>query len=127
MPVDRAAAVAADILLSPELPGLVYHLENPVRRPWQDICTVLERELSLQPNSRLAFAIWLEKFSKTEDVSQDLMDFFQNHFLRMSGGALILDTKEARKVSHSLRSSGDVSHSTIQNYVKFWQSIGLLR
>jgi len=116
-----------DILLSSELPVLVYHLENPVRQPWKDICTVLERELSLERNSRLPFATWLEKFAKTEGISQDLRDFFQDYFLRMSGGTLILDTEEACKASHTLRSSGDVSHSIIQKYVRFWRNISFIR
>lgn len=112
--------------MAPHLSNLVYHLENPIRQPWQDICTVLERDLSLQRKNRVPFAIWLQKFTQTEHVSQDLTDFFHNNFLRMSGGGLKLGTEEACKASHSLRSSGDVGHGTIQKYVEFWRGTGFL-
>lgn len=111
-----------DVLLSPELPCLVYHLENPIRQSWPDLCTVLEHELSLKRENRMPFKTWLDKYMKTEEVSEDLVDFFQNWFLKMSGGALILDTQEACRVSHSLRSTGDVNHNIVRKYVQFWQS-----
>ncbi|KAI4269248.1 MAG: hypothetical protein LQ337_007399 [Flavoplaca oasis] len=42
LPVDIAARTVTDLLLRPEAPGLVAHVENPVRQSWTDVCSVLE-------------------------------------------------------------------------------------
>ncbi len=115
-----------DILLGPGPRQLVYHLENPVRQSWPDMCTVMERHLSLNSSSRLPFKDWLRKFSETKEASQDLMEFFENYFLHMSSGSLVLDTKATRIVSCTLRSTGDVDHNTVGKYLEFWRGTGYL-
>lgn len=53
--------------------------------------------------------------------SQSLKEFFQDHFLHMSSGSLILDTKAARHVSPTLKSTGAVDMATVELYLSFWR------
>lgn len=62
-----------------------------------------------------------------KESSQSLKDFFQNHFLHMSTGNLILDTKAARTVSPTLKSTGAVDIATVELYLDFWRKIGFLK
>ena len=106
---------------------LVYHLENPIRQPWADMCTVMERNLSLEAVQRLSFEDWLNKVAASNENPPDLLDFFQNHFLHMSSGSLILDTTLARKASSTLRSTGSVDIGTIGLYLDHWRRTGFLK
>ena len=124
--MDRAARVSMDVLLGAGPRELVYHLENPVRQSWPDMCTVLERNLSMKTPSRLPFKEWLMRFSETKEASRALMEFFEDYFLQMSSGSLVLDTKAARNISCTLESTGDVDLGTVGKYVEFWTSIGFL-
>ncbi|KAL8861119.1 MAG: hypothetical protein Q9178_002333 [Gyalolechia marmorata] len=126
LPVDKAARTVADLLLGPGTQGLVYHVENPVRQSWTDVCTVLEYNLGIAPRSRLPYWEWLEKVSKLEESPADLMDFLRNDFLQMSGGSMILDTKECRVRSRTLSSAGAVKPSEIGLYLSFWRRCGYL-
>ncbi|KAL9098156.1 MAG: hypothetical protein Q9187_009718 [Circinaria calcarea] len=120
IPVDRAARVCMDILLGPGPRELVYHVENPVRQSWQDMCTVIERKLSLQSSSRLPYNDWMSRFSESGEASRELLEFFRNHFLQMSSGTLILETKHTRTISPTLTSTGDVDHDTVEKYLQSW-------
>ncbi len=106
---------------------LVYHLENPIRQPWPDMCTVIERNLSLETLQRMPFKDWLNKVAASNENSPDLLEFFQNHFLHMSSGSLILDTKLARNASSTLKSTGSVNLGTIGLYLDHWRRTGFLR
>jgi len=57
----------------------------------------------------------------TKGGSESLKDFFHNHFLHMSSGSLILDTKATRFVSPTLRSTGAVDIATVELYLDFWR------
>ena len=116
-----------DILLGPRPRELVYHLENPTRQPWPDMCSVIERNTSLASARRLPFPEWLDKFAAINDSSQDLVDFFRNHFRDMSSGGLILRTSKAQEVSSTLRTTGVVDSSAVELYLGFWRSIGFLK
>ena len=106
---------------------LVYHLENPIRQPWPDMCTVIERSLSLETAQRMPFEDWLNKVAASNENSQDLLDFFQNHFLHMSSGSLVLDTTLARKASSTLRSTGSVDIRTVGLYLDHWRRTEFLK
>ena len=75
---------------------------------------------------RLSFQEWLNRVPATKENSNDLMDFFKQHFLHMSSGCLVLDTSKARKVSPTLRSTGAISIEAIDSYLAFWKHIGFL-
>lgn len=114
-----------DLLLRCEPRDLVYHLENPVRQAWPEVCSIVEYNLGLPSKSRLPFSEWLEQISKLDGSPSDLMDFFRNDFLHMSGGGLVLDTRKCLKVSPNLRSAGAVGPKEIERYVAFWRKSGL--
>ncbi|KAL8748078.1 MAG: hypothetical protein Q9190_000106 [Brigantiaea leucoxantha] len=127
LPVDQTARAVADLLLRHEPRQLVYHLENPVRQSWQDVCRVIEYSLGLRPESRLPFSKWLDKISRLNESPSDLMSFFRNDFLHMSGGDLVLDTANCQKLSPTLRSAGPVEPKDIELYIAFWRRSGLLK
>ena len=75
----------------------------------------------------MPFRDWLDKVAASNENSQDLLDFFQNHFLHMSSGTLVLDTTLARKASSTLRSTGSVDVRTIELYLDHWRRTGSLK
>ena len=114
-------------MLGSEPRELVYHLENPIRQSWPDMCTIVERGLSLESAQRMPFQEWLNKVTASSENSQDLLDFFQNHFLHMSSGSLVLDTTLARNTSSTLRSTGSIDMSTVELYLSHWRLSGFLK
>jgi hypothetical protein len=125
--VDKAAQVVSDVLLGCGKRDLVYHLENPVRQPWVDVCSVIERRLSLPSSQRLPFTEWLRRVMAAEENPLELVDFLENNFLIVSTGGLVLDTARTRKVSRHLRSTNAIEIVTIELYLEFWKSVGLLK
>lgn len=115
-----------DILLGSGPRELVYHLENPIRQPWPDMCAIIEQSISFPSVGRLPFSAWLDKVSSAKNNSQDLIEFFQDHFLHMATGNLILDTAKAREVSDTLKSTGTVDQSAVTAYLGFWKRIDFL-
>jgi len=115
-----------ELLLGPTSRNLVFHVENPVRQSWLDACTVIERKLDLSCRSRLPFDQWLEQVMGTVDLPESLFDFFLHHFLRISGGRLVLATENSRKFSPTLRASGAVGNAVIELCIESWKSKGFL-
>lgn len=105
----------------------MYHLENPVRQSWEDVCSIIERKLGLPPKSRLPFDDWLTQISTLEDSPSDLMEFFSNYFRRMSSGSLVLDTTNGRRLSPTLRSTGAIHAWEIGLYLDYWRQSGFLK
>ena len=105
----------------------MYHLENPVRQSWEDICSIIERKLGLPLKSRLPFEDWLKQISTLEDSPSDLMEFFSRYFLRMSSGSLVLDTTNSRRLSPTLRSTGAIQVKEIGLYLDYWRQSGFLK
>ena len=126
LPVDRAAQVVMELLLRSEPRNLVYHLENPVRQSWADVCSILERKLNLPLRSRLPFKEWLARVATNENHPTDLMEFYSKYFLNMSGGGLVLDTTNCRALSPTLRSTGAIGPNEIELYLDFWHRKGFL-
>lgn len=131
LPVDLASAALAEIIFSPEPLELVYHLENPVRQPWNEILDILASELDLVKTHRQPMAEWLEEMRRrpVEDgnPAAALADFFQEDFEWMSGGSIVLSTETSRRHSPSLRRVGPVREETIRRYLQFWRDTGLIR
>lgn len=98
-----------------------------MRQSWPDVCTVIERKLGLPHQARQPFQEWLSEAIAADDNLSSLRAFFEKYFLHMSSGGLVLDTKNSRAVSPTLRSTGAVAAETIELYVKFWQQRGFLQ
>lgn len=101
------------------------HLENPVRQPWADMCTIIERQLGIS-SKRIPYSDWLHEALKTGGELENLEEFFRDYFVGMSGGSLVLSTDAARSVSSTLRSVGAVNMDTVKGYLISWKRGGLL-
>lgn len=116
-----------DLLLRSEPRNLVYHLENPVRQSWPDVCSIMERKLGFASQSRVPFEEWLAQVSTLEHQPSDLMEFYRKYFLHMSGGSLVLDTTSSRSLSPTLRSTGAIDAEKIELYLEFWRQSGFIK
>jgi len=52
--------------------------------------------------------------------------FLEQEFTAMASGAVVLDTKKARRVSRTLAGSGGIGSRHVDLYVKYWRSVGHL-
>ena len=103
-------------------------MENPARQAWIDILSVLASSLSI--SSSLPYDQWLEKVKSNPDAKTNpcvkIVPFLEEEFVRMATGVVVLDTKEAEKVSPTLASSKPVSEELVRKYVEFWTQQGFL-
>ena len=56
-----------------------------------------------------------------------LTDFWDNHFVRVSRGELILDTSNSEEHSHTLASESPVSDDLARKYIRVWKDMGFLQ
>ena len=91
------------------------------------MCTFIEHSLGLTPSSRLPFSEWLNELWRLDESPSNLLHFLKNEFLYMSGGNLVLDTRECQKLSPTLRSIGAIGPKDIELYVAFWRRSGFLK
>jgi hypothetical protein len=95
MRVDSGAAVLAELLFHSLPLQLVYHVENHVRKSWQDVAAVLVRRLNLPERSTVPMDGWLKLVEcgpSEGNPAQGLLDFFNNNFIKMSDSSIMLDT-----------------------------------
>ena len=138
-PVDVVASTLAELALgsvsgspaaSPPYP--IYHIDNPVRQPWQDMVSVLARALDIPLANVLPFTEWVRRVRRFPgSVEKDnpafkLIDFLDENFLRMSCGGLLLDTAHTRQHSPTLAALGPVSDEMAEGYVRYWKRTGFL-
>lgn len=131
--MDIAAATITDILLCNKSSQMVYHLENPVRQSWNDILHLVAAELHMPPSEFIPFDQWMNKVCTASAAADEdlpvkkLEGFFRADFEHMACGDVILDTKNARDVSPTLRRLGRLSRDTLVSYIDYWKSIGYLK
>lgn len=108
----------------------VYHVENPVPQPWCDILAHLSAYLELPI---IPYKEWLGRMETNEDgvtgslnPAKNLKEFFENDFLHMSCGSVVMSTTKTTSVSAALRSARPVSPETLLRYVKQWRMTGFL-
>lgn len=131
-PVNNMAAALSELLLDTETPYSIYHIDNPIQQPWSEMIRILSDSLNLSPENVIPFKEWVSKVRKSPLSEMDnpagkLVDFLDDHFLRMSCGGLILDTKKACEHSTSLAATGPVSAEVVRKYIKAWEDMGFLR
>ncbi|KAF2205455.1 acetyl-CoA synthetase-like protein [Delitschia confertaspora ATCC 74209] len=132
IPVNHAASVVSDILLTPSPLNLVYHVENPLRQPWHDLLLTLSNSLNLPITETLPFPQWLvalQSVSSKDNSSQamKLVEFFEEDFERMACGNVVMDTYQARRVSGALRKVSVVKEEVVERYVRYWRGCGFLK
>ncbi|KAK5631479.1 hypothetical protein RRF57_007193 [Xylaria bambusicola] len=126
MPVDRAALSLAEMLMHQGKVPTFLHLENPVRQPLNDIFTIMAHELRLQRPFMISFDQWLQRAEGAGEI-RSLESFYRDHFRELAGGAVRLDTTEARRISKCLLGSRALEKELIVEYVRRWQRDGFLR
>jgi len=136
LPVDKCAAVMADLLKIGE-PRVeahpVYHIDNPVGQPWKAMSPVLAAALDIPvPQGIIPFKSWIQRVRRsplrpeTDNPAARLVDFLEEHFERMSCGGLILDTAKAKQHSGTMAAEGPVSADVARRYVEAWKKMGFL-
>ncbi|KAI1132516.1 hypothetical protein F5Y10DRAFT_261227 [Nemania abortiva] len=126
IPVDRAASSLSEVLLCRGKINNFLHLENPVRQPLKDIFTIMAHEMRLQRPYIIPLEQWLQRAAMTGEI-RSLESFYKDHFQELAGGAVTLDTAEARALSNRLRCSCGLQKELIIEYVQRWQRDGFLK
>ena len=130
--MDSAAETLSELLLSKEMTKMAYHLENPIRQSWHDVMQTLAPELGLSDSGFIPFADWLDKVCAVPDdmsekvPAKKLEDFFRTDFEHMACGSIVLETRNTRDVSPTLRSLRHVGGELLVSYIQHWKSIGYL-
>lgn len=113
-------------------PYPIYHIENPARQPWREVIPLLADALDIPRSCVIPFEDWVNRVrnfpsSETENPASKLVDFLDEHFIRMSCGGLILDTTKSREHSQTLANEGPVSADIVRKYVHTWKEMGFLK
>lgn len=133
-PVDAVAAVCADLALGGSSAG-VYHIDNPVRQPWNKMLPLLALELGIPEKNIIPFKEWIKRVRSFPseaapgcdlNPAKRLVDFLEADFLRMSCGGVLLSTERTRKDSETMRSVGSVDDATVRRYISSWKGRGFL-
>lgn len=140
MPVNRAAAVIAELLFSSGFQP-IYHMENPSRQSWRDILENLASILNSnndkaqpqhsQPLPIIPFATWL---SRVQELGNDqehnyalkVMPFLEHDFIRIASGVVILGMTNAKLDSPTLVNSAALDRKHLEEYCDYWRKQGFL-
>ncbi|CAI7648453.1 unnamed protein product [Penicillium glandicola] len=135
IPVDAVAAILVDLLYigddktAPD-PYRIYHIDDPVGRPWEEISSILADALDL-PGHFMPFEEWLDMVAHSskpeiENPAGRMADFLEQNFERLSCGGLVLDTTKAQEHSAAMRALAPVSAEVARGYIRAWKEIGFL-
>ena len=130
--MNDMAASLSELLLSDEPPHPIYHIDNPIQQPWQEMMVTLADALNVPTSNIIPFRDWVTKVRRSplsiekDNPAGKLIDFLDDHFLRMSCGGLILDTKKACEHSRTLAAVGPVSDEVARKYAKAGEDMGFL-
>ncbi|RDW64444.1 Male sterility, NAD-binding [Aspergillus mulundensis] len=126
-PVNDVAGTLCDLVLAEHVPYPVYHVENPVGRPWSEVNGILADGLGIP--ALVPFGEWLARVRAAPqrgNPAATLVDFLEETYLRMSCGGLVLDVKHTLEHSETLAAVGAVSEEVIRKYIHIWKEIGFL-
>jgi acyl transferase domain-containing protein/thioester reductase-like protein/acyl carrier protein len=132
LPVEDVAASLVELVLSDKPASSTYHVENPVRQPWSEVLNLIAVELGIPRENKVSYEEWLQRVRDfprerdSENPARKVMEFLENHFLRMATGGLVLGTEEAVKVSKTLGTATPVEEGLIRKYVQTWKEIGFI-
>ncbi|ERF73358.1 hypothetical protein EPUS_08300 [Endocarpon pusillum Z07020] len=131
-PVNDVAATLGDLLVSPNAPHPIYHVDNPVRQPWRDMIPVLADALDIPRKNVIPFDEWVKRVRnfpgsvELDNPAAKLIEFLDGNFIRMSCGGLLLDTTKSREHSQTLAHVGPVSADVARKYIEAWKEMGFL-
>lgn len=126
-PVNDIAGTLADLVLSERTLYPVYHIDNPVGRPWHEMNAVLADALNIK--EIVPFKEWVKRVRAAPQRNNPvalLFDFLDSNYLRMSCGGLVLDVTKTLEHSKTLSAVGAVSEEMARKYIRVWKEIGFL-
>ena len=134
-PVDTVAATLGELLIDANDNGSahpIYHIENPSRQSYADMIRVLANALDIPHGNIIPFYDWVKRVRDfkgpvTENPARQVVGFFDEHFLRMSCGELVLDTVKSKQLSQTLRARGVVTPKLVAKYIEAWRKAGVLK
>jgi nucleoside-diphosphate-sugar epimerase len=125
LPMDVAARTVIDVTFDETNPAVVYHVENPVRQQWEELIPSLAKKLQLTNETPVPFAEWLKDVLACGAVP-NLENFFSGEFEKLSGGGLVLHSKQTQSVSPNLRDFGAVGPELLDLYLDSWRKHGVI-
>jgi len=133
MPVNRAASAVTDYLFSKGFQS-TYHMENPSRQSWSGLLSLLSAILSddsSRPLPKIAFGEWLNRVKGLGDDPErnpayKIISFLEHDFVRMASGPVILGTSRAKQDSVTMVRSTAIDGRHLEEYVRYWKSVGAL-
>lgn len=132
-PVDDVASTCRDLLISDRQPYPVYHIDNPVRQPWNEMTPLLAELLDIPRSHIVPFKEWVRRVRtfpgsvEWDNPAALLIDFLDDNFLRMSCGGLLLSTAKSCENPPTLAAVGPVSVEVTKKYIHFWKNSGFLQ
>lgn len=131
VPCERRCSDSRDLLVSEATPYPIYHIENPARQPWHQMVPVLADALDIPHTNIIPFEDWVRRVrqfpgSEADNPAINLVEFLDDHFIRMSCGGLVLDTTKSKEHSETLANVGPVSTDVVKKYVRVWKEMGFL-
>ena len=131
-PVNDVASTLGELLTSNITPYPIYHIENPVRQPWREMILTLANALDVPNTNIIPFDDWINRVRRfpgsieTDNPAGRLVEFLEEHFIRMSCGGLILDTAKSTEHSETLQNEEPISVDLVKKYVSAWKDMGFL-
>lgn len=133
-PVNDVASILGELIISPQKPHPIYHIDNPVRQPWREMTPVLAEALNIPIKTGIIpFKDWVRRVRnfpgsvENDNPAFKLIDFLDDNFIRMSCGGLLLGTEKTREHSKTLAELGPVSEKVAKGYIRYWKEVGFLR
>ncbi|KAK8115534.1 hypothetical protein PG984_012036 [Apiospora sp. TS-2023a] len=136
LPVDKSARVMVDLLNIDDAAAAseahsVYHVDNPVGQPWNEMSKTLAGALDIAAQDIVPFAEWIRRvrqssLSAAENPAVHLLGFLESHFERMACGGIVLDTEKSSQHSQTMAAEGPVSAEVARSYVASWREMGFL-
>ena len=93
---------------------------------------ILAEALEVPKANIMPYEDWISRMKSfptskaSSNPAELIVDFLDEHFVRMSCGGLIMDTTHAREHSHTLAGQGPVGADLVQKYVDSWKEMGFL-
>ena len=115
------------------MPYRIYHVENPSRQPWRQMIFLLADELHIPYANVVPFDKWVHSVrqfpgsTEKDNPAAWLTDFWDNHFVRVACGDLILDTRKSEEHSPTLASEGPIGADLVRKYICAWKDMAFLR
>ena len=139
MPVNRAAAVIAELLFSSGFHP-IYHAENPSRQSWRDLLENLASILISNNNKAqpqpsplpiIPFATWLSRVhelgnDQEHNYALKVMSFLEQDFIRTASGEVILGMTNAKLDSPTLANSAALDRKHLEECCDYWRKQGFL-